>query len=165
MLSSCVPPTTLYLLCRNLRYTWNKSENLQIETIQSHQNYESLNSSMLYRLLRLFSLVGPPTKGWGREPYHVDLNTADDIERIHRMQNELANRCDTRIDQTEFDNYFVQFREITQRIAAKYEHELRAIAEDSIDPKRQNELEVTPQKSEDIKGMYLFTTVLVVFKR
>lgn len=165
MISSRVTPSELYTLCTICSNKWDRSQHLQIQTIQSHQSYESLNSSMLYRLFRQFSLVPPPTQGWGREPYRVDRNTADDIERIHRMQNEIANRCDTRIDQTEFDNYFVQFREITQRIAAKYEHELRAIAEDSIDPKRQNELEVTPQKSEDMKGMYLFTTVLVVFKR
>lgn len=142
-------------MCTNSRRYWNESQKLQIKTLQSSLNFKSLDASMLYQLFRKYSFVPDPTQGWGKVPTESDKCTADDIERIHHLRNECAHRCDTCIDQATFDNYFVLFHKITQRIASDYEHELSAIYRDSLDPKRQKELEEALQKLEDIKGIFI----------
>lgn len=142
---------------------WDKSQILQIQKLQLSLSYESLDASMLYQLFRRFNFVTPPTQGWGIEPANCDIEMADDIERIRLLRNKTAHRCDTCIDQTEFDNYFVQFLKITQRIAPNHEHELTAIAEDSLDPQRQIQLIEALHELEDIKGIYnIYLTVLLL---
>lgn len=141
-------------------YKWDKSQQLQIQTLLSGQNYESLDASMLYQIFRRFNFVPAPTSGWGREPTNTDLTIGDDIERIRILRNKTAHRCDTCIDQTDFDDYFLQFREITHRIAVGYEHELTAIQECSLDPERQNELEKALKQLENIKGVKTFCLIL-----
>lgn len=142
-------------MCTMSRCTWDKPQKVQIQKLQSSLSYESLDTSMLYQLFKRFQfVVKDPTRGWGKEPFKCDIRIADDIERIRLFRNKTAHRCNTCIDQTDFDNYFVQFREITQRIAADYEHELTAIADDSLDPKRQTQLTESLQELEDIKGIY-----------
>lgn len=142
-------------MCTQPGRYWNKSQKLQINTLQSNLNFESLDASMIYQLFRTFSLVPNPTQGWGKKPTKNDKCIADDIERIHHLRNECAHRCDTCIDQATFDKFFVQFREITLRIASDYEHELTAIFRDSLDPNRQKDLEEVHQKLEDIKGIFI----------
>lgn len=139
--------------CTMPSFKWDKSQQLQIQKLHLSLSYESLDASMLYQLFRRFSIVTPPTHGWGGEPANCDFEIADDIERIRLFRNKTAHRCDTCIDQTEFDNYFAQFRGITQRIAPEYEHELIAIADDSLDPTRQKQLIQALQELEDIKGI------------
>lgn len=144
----------LYNLCMKPGVHWNYSEKSQVNTLKSSNNYESLDASMLYKLFRTFTCVDEPTQGWGKLPANYDISISDDIERIRILRNKSAHRCDTRIDQTEFENQFLQFHDITRRISIDHENELTAIETDSLDHKRQIELEKALHELEDIKGMY-----------
>lgn len=154
ILKSNVSPSMLYNLYIHSGAHWNYSEESQVNTLKSNNNYESLDASMLYKLFRTFRCVNNPTQGWGHEPTNNDLSISDDIERIRILRNRSAHRCDTRIDQTEFENQFLQFHDITRRISSDHENELIAIETDSLDPNRQIELERALNELEDIKGMY-----------
>ncbi|XP_052103379.1 uncharacterized protein LOC127736829 [Mytilus californianus] len=157
LIPSFYSPLHLYNMCTQHGRNWDKSQTLQINKLQSNFGYTSLDASLLYQLFRTFSFVPNPTQGWGQIPAKRDTNIADDIEQIRLLRNECAHRCDTCIDPTVFDNYFLQFREITHRIAADYEHELTAIARESLDSKRQIDLEIALQELVDIKEQFQMT--------
>ncbi|XP_076109021.1 uncharacterized protein LOC143077017 [Mytilus galloprovincialis] len=154
ILQSKVSPSMLYNLCIKPGVHWNYSEKSQVNTLKSSNNYESLDASMLYKLFRTFTCVDEPTQGWGKLPTNYDLSISDDIERIRILRNKSAHRCDTRIDQTEFENQFLQFHDITRRISIDHENELTAIETDSLDHKRQIELEKALHELEDIKERF-----------
>lgn len=155
-----ITPSIVHTLCNIPSCKWDKSQSFQIQQLKLRQSYESLDASMLYQLFRRFSFVAAPTQGWGKDPTNCDFEIADDIERIRHLRNKSAHRCDTCIDQTEFDNYFLQFHEITHRVAVSYEHELTAIAEGSLDPNRQIALMEALQELEDMKGIYTIYLIL-----
>lgn len=166
IIPSSITPSTLHTWCTLPGCNWDKSQKLQIQQLKLSRSYESLDTSMLYQLFKRFSFVTAPTQGWGRDPQNCDFEIADDIERIRLLRNKSAHRYDTCIDQTEFDNYFLQFREITQRVAVSYEHELTAIAEGSLDPNTQIALMEALQKLEDNKGIntiYLIMRLLSLY--
>lgn len=59
---------------------WDKSQQSKIQTLQSGQNYESLDVTLLYQTFRRFNFVPVPTLKWGKESKTADLTIADDIE-------------------------------------------------------------------------------------
>ncbi|XP_061193744.1 uncharacterized protein LOC133201974 [Saccostrea echinata] len=50
----------------------------------------SMDVTIMYKLLRNFSDIGPPGNGWGKEPKIVDIKEGDDIERIRLYRNRYS---------------------------------------------------------------------------
>ncbi|CAG2204554.1 unnamed protein product [Mytilus edulis] len=116
IIRSIISPRKLYQMCIQHLRSFSTDQNTCLHKIQSSNSYDSLDISLIYKLLRQFSLVPSPTKGWGNIPDKVDIKLSDDIERIRLCRNQLAHRCSTNITKVEFDNYFDQFRDIGHRI-------------------------------------------------
>ncbi|XP_063418398.1 uncharacterized protein LOC134701193 isoform X1 [Mytilus trossulus] len=116
IIRSIISPRKLYQMCIEHLPSFSTDQKTCLHKIHLSNAYDSLDISLIYKLLRQFSLVPPPTKGWGNIPDKVDIKLSDDIERIRLCRNQLAHRCSTNITKVEFDNYFDQFRDIGHRI-------------------------------------------------
>ncbi|VDI17206.1 Hypothetical predicted protein, partial [Mytilus galloprovincialis] len=87
-----------------------------LKTLKLQNTFSFLDIPIIYKLLRHFSLIPPPSKGWGTAPDPTDRLLADDVERIRTLRNEIAHRCNTNIDKNICDAFFVKFSEIGERI-------------------------------------------------
>ncbi|CAC5383517.1 unnamed protein product [Mytilus coruscus] len=114
VIQSMISASQLYQKCIPILKTFNAEQQKNITTLQHSNSYDSLDITLIYKLLRQFSLIPSPTKGWGSIPDKVDTNIGDDMERIRRYRNQVAHRSDTKINKTVFDKYFENFREIVK---------------------------------------------------
>ncbi|XP_071144932.1 uncharacterized protein [Mytilus edulis] len=106
----------LHQKCIPVLTTFYPEQQRIIKELQYSNTYDSLDVTIIYQLLRKFSLIPSPTKGWGKLPDKVDINLGDDVERIRCYRNNLAHRSDTKIEKNEFDEYFNEFRSIGHRM-------------------------------------------------
>ncbi|CAC5423738.1 unnamed protein product [Mytilus coruscus] len=106
----------LYLQCIPVLYTFYPEHQTNLKELQYSNTNNSLDVTLIYKLLRQFNLIPTPAQGWGAIPDKADTKLGDDIERIRRHRNEIAHRCDTNIDTTVFDDFFAKFRDIGHRL-------------------------------------------------
>ncbi|XP_052065878.1 uncharacterized protein LOC127705591 [Mytilus californianus] len=116
ILRSKIPPTELYQKCMPYLNYFNLDQQTRLHELQLPNTYESFDISLIYKLLRQFLLIPPPTKGWGNVPDTTDTNLAADVERIRCYRNQMVYRCSTNIEQDAFEFYFDQFRDIGHRM-------------------------------------------------
>ncbi|CAG2189719.1 unnamed protein product [Mytilus edulis] len=102
--------------------SFSSEQKIVLTDLPSSNLYDSMDITLIYKILREFSLIGPPTKGWGSNPEKEDMKLADDVERIRRYRNQLAHRCSIAIEKDEFDDYFDSFRDIGNRIDLMFFH-------------------------------------------
>lgn len=93
-------------MCLSHQYSFSTDQKASLNDLQSSKSYESMDITLIYKLLRQFSLIDPPTNGWGSNPNNVCIKLADDVERIRHYRNQLAHRCDANIGKDEFDDFF-----------------------------------------------------------
>lgn len=116
IIRSIISPSKLYQMCiPHLRYFCTHQQSC-LNDLHSSNSYHTFDVTLIYKLLRQFSLVLPPTNGWGKAPDKQDTKLSDDIERIRDFRNQIVHRCSTKISKDEFDNYLNQFREIGKRM-------------------------------------------------
>ncbi|XP_071144934.1 uncharacterized protein [Mytilus edulis] len=106
----------LYQKCVPVLKTFYPEQQASITELQCSNTYDSLDVTLIYQLLRQFSLIPSPTKGWGKLPDKADINLGDDVERIRYYRNKLAHRKDTKIEKNEFHEYFNEFRDMGHRM-------------------------------------------------
>ncbi|XP_052081918.1 uncharacterized protein LOC127719719 [Mytilus californianus] len=116
VVQSRISANQLYQKCVQVLKYFLPEQQINLAKLQHSNTYDSLDITLIYKLLRQFSLIPPPTKGWGSIPDKVAIKLGDDIERIRDYRNQLAHRCDTNIDKNVFDDYFDKFRDIGQRM-------------------------------------------------
>lgn len=113
---SLVHASRVYQMCIPHLKKFSPEEQASLQTLQWSNSYDSLDIYLMYKLLRQFQLILPPTKGWGSFPDKNDIEVADDVERIRSYRNKIAHRCSTDMRKDEFEDYFDQFRDIGHRI-------------------------------------------------
>jgi hypothetical protein len=64
--------------------------------------------SLLYRLIKNFVIIPPPTSGWGNQP----LNETDDIERIRYFRHFLAHISKFEICDMDFFTYWSDLSQV-----------------------------------------------------
>ncbi|CAC5405962.1 unnamed protein product [Mytilus coruscus] len=116
IIESVILTSDLYKMYRQHMKNFSTDQQASLEKLKSPNPYDSMDISLMYKLLRQFLLIKTPTKGWGSKPDNVDLKLADDVERIRWYRNQLAHRCSIQIGKDEFDDYFDQFTNIGQRM-------------------------------------------------
>ncbi|CAC5407291.1 unnamed protein product [Mytilus coruscus] len=128
-----------------------------LSDLKSLNSYDSFDISLIYKLLRQFSLVPPPTNGSGNAPNKIDTKLSDDIERIRHFRNHLAHRCSLNITKEEFDNYFDQSRDIGKRMDlyffqnTNYEYKIIGHKTCRMDTQMQTQYNNTLQELENLK--------------
>lgn len=110
------PPNQMYQMCLQHMLIFLPDQQKSLQELQSSNSYDAVDITLIYKLLRQFSLIHPPSKGWGNVPDELDTKIADDVERIRHFRNQLAHRCNPNIGKDEFDDYFDKFRVIGQRM-------------------------------------------------
>ncbi|XP_063398430.1 uncharacterized protein LOC134683205 isoform X2 [Mytilus trossulus] len=120
ILQSSVSARDLYGMCIPKLHYFNTDQQTSLQTLRRSGSYDSLDIGLIYKLFRLFSLIPPPTKGWGMYPDKTDIKVADDVERIRQYKNKIAHRCNPDFDKDEFDDYFNKFRDIGHRMDATF---------------------------------------------
>ncbi|XP_071170985.1 uncharacterized protein [Mytilus edulis] len=110
------PAREVYNMCTPIMHDFWSDQQTKLQELQSSNSYDSLDISLIYILLRQFSLINSPTNNWGVVPGENDTKVADDVERIRYFRNKIAHMCSTNIGKVEFDNYFNQFIDIGRRM-------------------------------------------------
>ncbi|XP_071150437.1 uncharacterized protein [Mytilus edulis] len=116
LLWSLISPQDLYKKCdTNFLNSCFSDQQTYLKTLKLKNSFSFLDIPIIYKLLRYFSLIPPPSKGWGKAPDPTDDLIADDVERIRTLRNEIAHRCDANIDKNTCDALFVKFSKIAER--------------------------------------------------
>ncbi|CAG2236465.1 ERBB4 [Mytilus edulis] len=111
---------TLYTaIMRNapFRRNLNKSELDMVDTLQTDE-YTKIDVSLSYKIIvNFFQLsIPPPSRQWGAKPIDTEIGIGEDIERIRRERNSFVHRVNANISEALFDNFFVTFIEVGERI-------------------------------------------------
>ncbi|XP_071146852.1 uncharacterized protein [Mytilus edulis] len=116
IIRSNISANKLYQMCLPDLKSYFSDQQTVLKGANSSNSYDSMDITLIYKLLRQLSLISPPTHGWGNKPEKADIKLADDVERIRHYRNHLAHRCNTNIGKDEFDDYFDKFRDIGCRM-------------------------------------------------
>ncbi|CAC5385050.1 unnamed protein product [Mytilus coruscus] len=157
VIRSNISASDLYLRCIRLINTLNPEQQANLRQLHYSNTYSSLDITLIYKLLRQFNLIPPPTQGWGAIPDKADSKLADDIERIRFYRNQIAHRCDTNIDTNVFDDYFDKFQDIARRMdliffqKTNYERQIIGHRTRRIDTELQKKYENAMKKIDNIQ--------------
>ncbi|CAC5413888.1 unnamed protein product [Mytilus coruscus] len=160
VIRTIMPAKLLYQKCVPVLKTFYPEQQTNIKELQYSNTYGSLDVTLIYRLLRQFSLIPSPTKGWGRLPDKVDINLGDDVERIRWYRNKLVHRSDTKIEKNEFNEYFNEFRGIGYRMdlnfsqTTNYEEQIIGYRTCGVDTAMQAKFKNAMKEIENIKLRY-----------
>jgi hypothetical protein len=48
----------------------------------TNRTYDNIDFTLLYKLMRSFSILDDPKQGWGKQPTNTDVTISDDVERL-----------------------------------------------------------------------------------
>ncbi|CAC5408973.1 unnamed protein product [Mytilus coruscus] len=166
-------PSQIYSQVAQNLSTFTKAQHRSLKDLQTLHTFDSLDITLMYQLLRQFSLIYAPSKGWGRQPNSSDLSIADDIERIRILRNKFAHQSDIKMDQNTFENYFSQFRDISHRIDVYLGNNKNPSCEQEIINCKTCHMavdymanhETAPKRVENIKNRYSQKVIFIVSER
>lgn len=78
--------------------------------------YNDLDLPCLYKVIRYFNMLPPPTKGWGQRPQPEDQSEGDDIERMKRHHSDIMHRPRARLTESERKLFFKESIELAKRM-------------------------------------------------
>jgi hypothetical protein len=81
-----------------------------------NRTYDNIDFTLLYKLMRSFSILDDPKQGWGKQPTNTDVTISDDVERLRFARNKIVHRIKADIDLIEMSDYFSNIVNIAQRI-------------------------------------------------
>ncbi|XP_063418377.1 uncharacterized protein LOC134701166 [Mytilus trossulus] len=157
IIRSNISANKLYQMCLPHLKSFSSDQETVLKDANSSNSYDSMDITLIYKLLRQLSLISPPTNGWGNKPEKADMKLADDVERIRRYRNHLAHRCNTNIGKDEFDDYFDKFRDIGYRMdlnffnKTNYERLIKLHKTCSMDKQMQTKYMTALKQLENIK--------------
>jgi hypothetical protein len=108
-------PDLLYKNIKDKKNEMTPTEYASLKTL-TNGTYDGIDFTLLFRLIRMFSLLDEPTQGWGKLPRHVDVTISDDVDRLRIIRNKIVHRIKADIDLIEMNIYFSNIVNITQRI-------------------------------------------------
>lgn len=151
---------SLYRSCLPCLHTFNTDEQIKLQGLKSSSSFDLLDISLMYRLLKQFKIITPPTKGWGRVPTEGDNLLGDDIERIRDYRNKMAHRTSSKIEEKDFHDYFEVFCQIGRRMDiiygknSKFEEKIISHKTCSLDTDMQIKYENALKELENVKCRY-----------
>ena len=105
-------------------------------------NADKFEIALLHLLIREFSNLPTPAKGWHKVPDETDDTIQADIARIECFKNELSRRSFTAISESEFEEKWSKISSSLERIHVYINKQnIQFIKNDSIDDKMQQILE------------------------
>ena len=105
-------------------------------------NTDKFDITLLHLLIREFSNLPTPAKGWHKLPDETDDTIQADIARIECFKNELSRRSFTAISESEFEEKWSKISSSLERIQVYiHKQNIQFIKNDSIDDKMRQILE------------------------
>ncbi|XP_076084854.1 uncharacterized protein LOC143055583 isoform X2 [Mytilus galloprovincialis] len=111
-------PQSLYrkvMKNNNFRIRLNPSEMNTLQTMAT-DGYTKLDVSFMYKIIKFFKLIDPPTRNWGANPLAHETELGDDIERIRRARNHLVHKFDANISEKSFIEFFENITIVSRRL-------------------------------------------------
>lgn len=147
----------------------NSSELTMINQCHSTNCLDSLDTTILCKLFRLFQFTRRPARNWRQPIPDTATSIQDDVERMRCLRNEIVHRPNISITQTEFDDNFSKFLSISKRIDALlnrngpnvFEVKLAEIKNCTLDESKQHELETALKEIEQIKARFICLNIIV----
>lgn len=155
-------PRQIYEIIAPYLTIYPPDQNIKLKGLSSSGTFDSLDITLLYQLLRKYTTVQPPTKGWGGHSSLLvssDFTIGDDIERIRILRNKFAHRSDFKIQQNKFENEFSRFIDISHRIDVHLGNNMKPSCEQEVincktyhmDADLQNKYENALKRLENVK--------------
>ena len=137
-------------------------ELVSLDTLTSG-TYDYIDFTLLYKLMRSFSIVDDPKQGWGKQPTNTDVTISDEVERLRFARNKIVHRINADIDLKEMNNYFSNIVNITQRLDTNlgklpdqgFAREVLNFQTHCMDPEMVQKYYQALKDIEDIKGSKL----------
>ncbi|XP_062618560.1 uncharacterized protein LOC134280148 [Saccostrea cucullata] len=73
-------------------------------------NYDDMDISLLYTILRNICSLPPPSRGWGKNPDPSDRFVSANIERIHLARNQCGHSSSSLLSNSEFSSIWKTLR-------------------------------------------------------
>ncbi|XP_062580403.1 uncharacterized protein LOC134242354 [Saccostrea cucullata] len=132
-------------------------------------NYEDMDISLLYALLRNICGIPPHSKGWGNDPDPTDCSPSACIETIRLARNRCVHSCIPSLSNIEFSHIWSTVRAAVVNLdnflknGCKYEREVDFLRHETMDPVRDQHYqeELRKQVEEDLETREMLTN----FKR
>ena len=105
-------------------------------------NADTFEITLLHFLIREFSNLPTPAKGWHKLPDETDDTIQADIARIKCFKNELSHRSSTAISESEFEEKWSKISSSLERIQVYiHKQNIKCIKNDPVDDKMRQILE------------------------
>jgi hypothetical protein len=103
-------------------------------------NYDDMDITLLYTLLRNIANIPPHNNGWGNDPDPLDRSVAANIERIRLVRNRCVHSSDPFIRNVEFKTIWSEIRSTMVDLDTflkkknQYEKAVDLLRHESMDP-------------------------------
>lgn len=77
--------------------------------------FNELDIGIIYKIVRHFTFIQAPSRGWGYVPIAGDITVSDDIERIRIVRNSLMHRPSPILREPQFESMFADFKDVSHR--------------------------------------------------
>ncbi|XP_061166793.1 uncharacterized protein LOC133175699 [Saccostrea echinata] len=130
-------------------------------------NYDDMDISLLYILLRNICGIPSHSNGWGNDPDPIDYSPSACIERIRLARNQCVHSPTSSLSNTEFSNIWSTIRSAVVSLdtflsnGCKYEREVDFLRRETMDPVRDKHYqeELKKQVQEDLKTREMVTNL------
>ncbi|CAC5371727.1 unnamed protein product [Mytilus coruscus] len=144
----------------------NSSEMNTLQTM-STDGYTKLDVSFMYKIIKFFRLIDPPTRNWGSNPLAHETELGDDVERIRRARNHLVHKFDANISEQEYRTFFEKIKIVSRRLDIHlkkqkdmgYEHMIEEYKLSSLDSKDKEKLLDERRQEECLKQICTCTPI------
>lgn len=163
-----LPPSVLYRMIKNNpRINLKKYERTTVQTM-TIDGFTKLDISVMYKIIKFFNLISPPTRNWGANPLPNETELGDDIERIKKARNYLVHKYDANVSETSFTEFFENSITVSKRFdkylrkpeGSSYEERIRRYKSCLLDKTAIEKLLEERRKEESLKSMYQISTSL-----
>lgn len=117
IVNNCPPMAISRIIQNNFQFKTHLtvSETRMISKLKI-TGYNDLDMSCLYKIIRYFNLLPPPTRGWGRQPNRMDISQGDDVEMMIKYHSDIIHRPRGGLTESESNDFFQQSIEIAKRM-------------------------------------------------
>ncbi|XP_071152221.1 uncharacterized protein, partial [Mytilus edulis] len=154
-----LPPSVLYRMIKNNpRINLKKYERTTVQTM-TIDGFTKLDISVMYKIIKFFNLISPPTRNWGSNPLPNETELGDDIERIKKARNYLVHKYDANVSEKSFTEFFENSITVSKRFdkylrkpeGSSYEERIRRYKSCLLDKTAIEKLLEERRKEESLK--------------
>lgn len=112
------PQSIYHKVMKDYYFREKKLNSTEMNTLQTllTDGYTKLDVSFMYKIIKHFRLIDPPTRDWNSCPLTDETELGDDIERIRRARNRLVHKFDANISEQAYRIFFEEITIVSRRL-------------------------------------------------